>query len=182
MARRSLPATAGADGRLGRVSTPASPARGPLSATGAIYGTILVTALVAGLSEDPDYSDEDILISVVATAIVFWLAHVYAHVLGDRLEGGTHRLRELVRTAAGAESPLVYAAVLPCAALVLGLAGAWSRNTSVTIAVWLGVASLAAYGFRFGRRLGHGIPTSTLSAVANAFAGVVIVILKIVIH
>lgn len=164
------------------MSTPARPARAPLHVTGAIYGTILVTALVAGLSEDPDYDDEDIVISVVSTAIVFWLAHVYARVLGERLDGDRHRLRALVRTAAGAEAPLVAAAVLPCAALLLGIAGAWSRNTSVTVAISIGVASLFAYGFRFGRRLDHGLATATLIGAANALAGGVIVVLKILIH
>lgn len=166
------------------VSTPtfARRARRALPATGAIYGTILVTALVADLSEDPDYSDADIVISVVSTALVFWLAHVYASVLGTRLKGDTHRLRVLARHAALEEGPLILAAVVPCAVLLLGIAGVWSRDVSVSIAIGLGIASLFVYGARFARRLGHGLPVAAMSGALNALAGVVIVILKILIH
>ncbi len=159
-----------------------TPARQTVHATGAIYGTILVTALVAGLSEDPDYDPEDILISVLATAIVFWLAHAYARVLGDRLDGDQRGARALTRSALAAEWSLIQAALLPGAALLLGIAGVWSRNVSVSVAIGLGVASLFAYGFLFARRLRRGLAGALLTATLNALAGVTIVILKVLIH
>jgi hypothetical protein len=152
------------------------------NAAGAIYGTLLVTALVAGLSEDPDYSPTDILISVVSTAIVFWLAHAYARVLGERLDGDRRGARALIRTALAGEWPLIQAAVLPCAALLLGVAGAWSRNASVNVAIGLGVGALFAFGFRFARQLRRHLPAALLAGAFNALAGGVIVALKIAIH
>jgi positive regulator of sigma E activity len=152
------------------------------NAAGAIYGTLLVTALVAGLSEDPDYSPTDILVSVVSTAVVFWLAHAYARVLGERLEGDRRGARALIRTAAADEWPLMQAAVLPSAALLLGVAGAWSRNASVNVAIGVGVASLFTFGFLFARRLHRHVPAALLAGAFNALAGGVIVALKIAIH
>jgi positive regulator of sigma E activity len=149
---------------------------------GAIYGTILVTALVAGLSEDEDYDAAEILVSVVATAIVFWLAHVYARALADRLGGDRRPAREITRSALAAEWPLMQSAALPCAALLLGVAGVWSRNVAVTVAISLGVASLFAFGFLFARRLHRGLGGAVVTGAVNALAGVTIVVLKILIH
>jgi hypothetical protein len=151
-------------------------------ATGAIYGTILVTALVAGLSEDPSYGSTDILASVLSTAVVFWLAHVYARALGERLEGDPRGTGELTRDAMAAEWPLIQVAIPPCAALFLGAVGAYSRDSGVDLAIALGVASLFGYGFLFGRRLRRGVAGATLTGAVNALAGLVIVALKIAIH
>src|SRR5436309_15320931 len=99
--------------------------------TSAIYGTILVTALVAGLSEDPDYGSVDILASALTTAAIFWLAHVYAGVLGERLAGDERGTSTLTWAAMGEEWPLIQAAALPCAALLLSAAGVYSRDIGV---------------------------------------------------
>ncbi|MDX6650763.1 MAG: hypothetical protein QOJ97_2714, partial [Solirubrobacteraceae bacterium] len=48
---------------------------------GTIYGTVIATALVAGLSEDPDLSPGEIAVSVLSTMIAFWIAHAYAELL-----------------------------------------------------------------------------------------------------
>ena len=53
-----------------------------------IYGTILITALVAGLSETEDIDAWQILVSVTVTTLVFWAAHVYAEVLSQQLAAG----------------------------------------------------------------------------------------------
>jgi hypothetical protein len=73
-------------------------------------------------------------------------------------------------------------AALPCAALLLGVAGAWSRNTTVTVALSLGVASLFTYGVLFARRLRRALPGALLTGAVNALAGGVIVVLKVLIH
>jgi positive regulator of sigma E activity len=150
-------------------------------ATGAIYGTILVTALVAGLSEDPDYNSRDILESVLITAAVFWLAHVYARVLGERVGGDERGARTLTWAAMLEEWPLLQAAVLPCVALLLGVAGLYSRNSSVNVAIGLGVASLLAFGFLFARRLRRPLMGALLTGGVNAVAGLVIIVLKLLI-
>ena len=62
----------------------------PANAARAIYGQILVTSLVGALSEDSDIDAEYILLSVGATMLVFWLAHVYAEAMSRGLEAGRH--------------------------------------------------------------------------------------------
>jgi hypothetical protein len=150
--------------------------------TRAIYGTILVTALIAGLSEDPGYGATDILISVLATVLVFWIAHVYAEVLGSQARRGDPWGFRIVRGAMVEEWPLLESAVLPIAALLLGTAGAYSRDVSVDAAIGLGVASLFVFGFLFARRLRHSLWGALLAGTFNGAVGVVIVVLKLVLH
>jgi hypothetical protein len=147
-----------------------------------IYGTILVTALVAGLSEDRDYGSVDIVVSVLSTAAVFWLAHVYARALGQRLGGDTRGTAALARDAMVAEWALIQSALAPCLALLLAVAGAYSRDTGVSVAIGLGVFSLFGFGFRFARRLHREVVGAALSGAVNALAGLVIVALKVAIH
>ena len=55
----------------------------PANLARAIYGYILATSLVAAFSEDDDYSTTEVAVSVFVTGLVFWLAHVYASLLGS---------------------------------------------------------------------------------------------------
>ena len=52
---------------------------------GAIYGTIVAMALIAGAAADPGHGK--LLGLTVATLFVFWLAHVYAQTLSHHIEG-----------------------------------------------------------------------------------------------
>jgi hypothetical protein len=148
----------------------------------AIYGTILATALIAGLSEDPGYGNTDILISVVTTVLVFWLAHVYAEVLGSQAREGDPWGFGIIRDAMVGEGRLLEASALPCFALVLGAVNAYPRDTSVRIAIGLGVASLFVFGFMFARRLRRSFWGAALAGAVNGSVGVVIVVLKLLLH
>ena len=53
----------------------------------AVYGTILVLAVVAALSEDDHAPAGAILGAALATSLVFWIVHVYAEVLSRRASG-----------------------------------------------------------------------------------------------
>ena len=55
---------------------------------GAIYGTILATSVVAGLSEGGTVDKGPAALVVITSSLVFWLAHVYAGVLGHHLQLG----------------------------------------------------------------------------------------------
>ena len=47
-----------------------------------VYGIVLVTALIAVGWEDE--TDFDVLLFVIGTIFVFWLAHIYAAVVASR--------------------------------------------------------------------------------------------------
>ncbi|MFL5878048.1 MAG: hypothetical protein ACJ76T_19525, partial [Solirubrobacteraceae bacterium] len=80
----------------------------------AIYGTILVMAVITALSHDDTVTSAELIAGVLTTTFVFWIAHVYAEVLGSRMEGGSGMpTLANIATAARGEWPLVESSLLP---------------------------------------------------------------------
>jgi hypothetical protein len=148
----------------------------------AVYGTILVLAVVAALSEDDHAAAGAILGGALATSLVFWIVHVYAEVLSRRAAGDGTAWWPLVRQAAQQEWPLVEAAFLPSVPLVLGAVGLLARSTAITLSLVVGVADLAAWGYFAGRAMRQSQIKSLVSAAAAAGLGTLMVLLKNLVH
>lgn len=149
----------------------------------AIYGTILVMAVITALSHDGTVTSALLIAGVLATTFVFWIAHVYAEVLGNRIEGGSGvpSFANIV-TAARGEWPLVEASLLPVLSLLLGVIGLVKTDTAVTIAIGVGVAELFGYGIVAGRRLNLSGVGVIVVGVVNGGLGLLIVLLKVLVH
>lgn len=147
-----------------------------------IYGTILITALVAGLSEGEGIDAWQILVSVTVTTLVFWAAHVYAEVLSQQLAAGRSLSWAATRNAMDSELPMVQAGFPAAIALGLAALGFYSTDTGVTLAIGFGVASLFAYGIVLGHREGAGRFQIFVGACVNGAFGLVIVALKAFVH
>jgi hypothetical protein len=147
-----------------------------------IYGTILITALVAGLSEGKDIDAWQILVSVTGTAIVFWAAHVYAEVISQRLAAGRSLSWAEIGRSMSEELPMIQAGFPAALALGLSALGFYSTETGVTLAIGFGVASLFAYGVVLGHREGASRRQTFVTACVNGGFGLVIVALKAFVH
>jgi hypothetical protein len=149
--------------------------------SGAIYGSLLAGSVVvgaaAGARGDYHVGPVRLALLLIATGSVFWLAHAYAALVGDRIQ---HALldRAEIRRVARHEWPLLQAALPPAgAALIVGLLGGsdaaagWAALTvAITAQVgWATVATLRAGASRL---------LVTLTALVNAILGLLIVILK----
>jgi hypothetical protein len=148
----------------------------------AVYGTILVVAVVAALSEDESASAGEILGGALATSIVFWIVHVYAEVLSRGTEGERAPFWTLVRVSAAQEWPLVEAALAPCLPLLLGAIGVLNRSPAITLSIIVGLAGLAGWGYTAGRRLQQSRLTAIFTAAGALALGVVMVLLKNLVH
>jgi hypothetical protein len=155
--------------------------RDPRDLQGAIYGTILVISLIAVASEYAA-TDLEIVGSVAATVLVFWLAHVYAGVVGQRLAAGRSVGWAGVRSEMRAEWPMVEAAILPLAAVALGALDILSEGDGVGIALAAGIVVLAGYGVAIARREKRGLLATIGIAAVNGAFGAVMVVLKVVVH
>jgi hypothetical protein len=146
---------------------------------GFIYGTIVVlSVLVAGVRAFPDDSGR-IAAMVLVTALVFWLAHTYAHGLSHSVANDEHlSLTELGRIARR-EASVVEAAVPPLAALLLGAFDVVSTSAAVWLAFGLGLAVLAVQGVVFARIERLRWPGMLLVVGANLALGLVLVALKV---
>jgi hypothetical protein len=149
----------------------------------AIYGTILVMAVITALSHDDSVKSAELIAGVLATTFVFWIAHVYAEVLGQRMEGEVSRLSFAnIAHAARGEWPLVEASLLPVLCLLLGVVGLVKTDTAVAIAIGAGVVELFGYGLAAGRRLELSLRGTIAVAVVNGALGLLIVLLKVLVH
>jgi len=149
---------------------------------GAIYGTIVATAVIAGLSEDDEVSSTDMVLGTLGTTIVFWVAHVYARILGERAQRRTRPTSEQVRAVARTEWPMVESGALIAAPALLAALGVWSRDFGANLAVALGVAILFGIGILFARREGVGWLGALLAGTINGLLGALIVVLKTLVH
>ena len=147
----------------------------------AIYGTILVMAVITALSHDDSVTSAQLIAGVLATTFVFWIAHVYAEVLGTRLagEGGRPTMANITIAARG-EWPLVEASLLPV--LCLLIVGLVETKTAVGIAIGAGVVELFGYGIAAGRRLKLSLRGTIVVGVVNGTLGLLIVLLKVLVH
>jgi hypothetical protein len=149
------------------------------NAAAIVYGQILVTAIVATLSEDEGLDAGQLLFWVVVTMAVFWLAHVYAEGVARRLD----RERDLglpdVVALARDELPELYPAVPAVIALALGWVGALSTHDAANLAIGLGVAALAAGGFVIARRSRLSPLATVVSVAVNGAFGLALVALKV---
>ena len=143
---------------------------------GAIYGTILVTSLVAAAdSSDAIWRSLGI---VEVTVLVFWLAHVYAGALAWSLDSNQPFSRHGLRRVAGREWPLLQAAVVPSLALIAGGVGLIASRTAYWLAIGYGVAALVWWGLLFARKERLSRSATCALVLVNASFGLCIVLLK----
>jgi hypothetical protein len=149
---------------------------------GAIYGQVLVTSFVAALSEAESIDAGEIFGGLLVTMLVFWLAHVYADAVAQRLEHKDPLTWREVWNIAKYEWPMLQAAVPALLALCLGWAGALPTLTAVRLAIGVGVVALLAWGFVIAR-VSRLSALATLGSVAlNGAFGLGIVALKLLVH
>ena len=163
-------------GRVSRVLTGSAH-----TIAGTVYGTIVaMSALAAGASA---YShDLWRLTAVVAVgSVVFWIAHVYAHSLGETITLGRRLNVAELTSVAHREVSIVFAAILPAVALGLGAANVIGDTLAVWLAMGAGTATLGILGIRYARVENLGPLASMVAVAINVSLGGVIIALKVLV-
>jgi len=144
---------------------------------GTVYGTVTVMATIAayGRVKQPWQIAE----IVTATAVVFWIAHIYAHSLSESIEEREPIRPEGLVAVARRESGIIGAAVLPVFALVLGALGVFRESTAVWAALCAGLATLVVEGVRYARLETLGPKRTAMAIAVNVVLGLVVVVLKL---
>ena len=148
---------------------------------GAIEGTIVATAVVAGLSESNSSLARACWI-LVATGVFFWVAHVYADLLAARIKGQHRMKRDDVTHVMSREWPLLQSSFLLALPLAIGTLGVLSRDTALSLATLVGVGALVGWGILFARREGHGVAGIVGAATMNAAVGLLIIGFKVAVR
>jgi hypothetical protein len=147
---------------------------------GAVYGTIVATALIAATAAGGK-SPGLILAATVATLLVFWLAHVYADFLDHGLRHASSDWKVLV-SVMGQELAMLAAPALSILFLLLGALGLLDEGLAVRLALWNGVVQLVGWGVDVGRRRGRAWPAALLVGLINGAFGLVIIALEVLLH
>lgn len=143
---------------------------------GAVHGTILTTAVTAAASARGELAGP-IAAANMVTLVVFWLAHVYSSVLGQRLNGEKFRWAGLPSTMMH-ELAMLEAAAPSLLFLLLASAGLIGNALAIDLALANGVVQLLAWGIIAARRLGWSWPASLTAGAFDAALGIIIVMLK----
>jgi hypothetical protein len=142
-----------------------------------VYGTITAMATVTAFGNEKD--PWKLAGLVAATAIVFWIAHVYAHAISESIaEQGTLR-PATVASIAHREFGIVLAAVLPVTVLVLGAIGVFNERRAVWYALFVGLATLAVEGARYARLERLRLRGTLIAIASNVILGLFVVALKV---
>jgi hypothetical protein len=150
--------------------------------TSSIYGTVLAIALVAAYSAEEELDPVLIAAALIVTLGVFWLAHSQAELLAVRYAVGHSLTFKEVREHLGHGWPMVQAGFPPAVALLLATIGLVSDDTSVDLALGVGVAELGAWGVAVGVKERLGVLRTAGVTAVNVSLGLAVVILKLLVH
>lgn len=146
--------------------------------TGGVYGSMLASSVIIGAGTLGAYPRVELVLLLLLTGLVFWIAHVHAQLFGARLaQRGPDR--RVVLEVCREEWPIVNAAVPPAAAVavspVLGLdvPGALWLALSVAVAGQVGWSAAAA------RRADASWGLVAVTASVNLLLGLLIIGFKL---
>ena len=154
----------------------------------AIHGVVLISGLLVIVANQEDAAAHDALVKVLATTVVFWLAHVYAGAvvhLGDHHDDDCStavRVRRAVAYSFGHSWGMLGAALIPGLILGLSVLGVVRHEHAVWGTLWVDVAILAVLGYLGVATWSRRLWPRLVGAGATALLGVVLIVLKALIH
>lgn len=147
---------------------------------GTVHGTIVgasVLAVSGGISSSLEALEAGLY--VLATVVVFWIAHGWGHALGFRAAGmPEHGFFKCLRD----QLPIVESVIPPLVALALAEAAGASADAAIEIAIWVCVGQLALLGAGVARREGLPPHRVAMTAAGCGALGLVMVALKAIVH
>ena len=142
----------------------------------AVYGSLLVTALVAAQARS-DAVPEFIAATLVVGVGVFWLTEVWTELIAVRTRGPITRSEVLA--IGRAELPMLSAAVLPTILLLTATFGFTTPDQAANLALAAGIVQLFAWGLVVGLAMHRGWLPALVVALVDVALGMVIVTLKV---
>ena len=142
----------------------------------AVYGSLLVTALVAAQARS-DAIPEFVAATLVVGVGVFWLTEVWTELIAIRTRGPIARGEVL--TIARAELPMLSAAVVPTILLLTASFGITTPDHATNLAMAAGIVQLFAWGLLVGLAMRRGWLPALVVALVDVALGLVIVTLRV---
>ena len=114
-----------------------------------IYGAIITAAILDTVGGHA--STTVLVISVVGTLLVYWIAEEYAEVLGEHTAAGRLPSRASIQGGLAATWPMVSASYAPLLAVVLATVAGASELTAANVGLVVVMVLLTTHGWLAGR-------------------------------
>jgi hypothetical protein len=148
----------------------------------AFYGSIVYLALVSALGAQHEQPAPMAAIStIVATATVLYIAHVFAALVPKAARAGRMRPPDV---AAGLrhDAPLLVTAIVPVVPLALATWGVVAVDTGYRLSVRISIAMLFGVAVSLGRRDGLGWARALTAGLVIVAAAIVVIFLESHVH
>jgi hypothetical protein len=144
-----------------------------------IYGAIITAAILAATGDELHIAA--LVVTVLITLVVYWLAEEYAELLGEQVEGGMVPTWDYIHGALAATWPMVTASFLPLLALVLARLAGDSVSAATNVGLAVAIVLLIIHGWSAARSAQlHGWQLAFTTSIAVVL-GLLMVVLKDVI-
>jgi hypothetical protein len=147
----------------------------------AVYGSIVATAIV-GSTFEHHATPRTMTLTLASTMAVFFLAHLWSEIVGERAAEGAAFRRDRVLELAREEWPMIEAGAIPVALVAFAWIGVYSRDLGAELALTAGILQLVGWGIVVGRRTFKRWSLALLSGIVDGLLGLAIVGLEIAIH
>ena len=150
--------------------------------SGSAYGTILASSIIAALSYKKRGDPWVMIGALLATELVFAIAHALSSLLERGRSGGGPPSAADVRGALRYEWPVLKAAWPAVILLLIAGAGLLSADAAVNLALVINAAILFAWGFALMRGRGSTVVAALATGAVACVLGVALVVLKVALH
>jgi hypothetical protein len=141
-----------------------------------IYGAIITAAILD--TAGGHVSTTGLVVSVVVTLLVYWIAEEYAEVLGEHTTGGRLPGWAYIQGSLVSSWPMVSASYLPLLAVVLTKVAGASDLTAANVGLVVAIVLLTVHGWLAGRAAQlQGWKLVIVTSIAAAL-GLVMILLK----
>jgi predicted membrane protein len=144
-----------------------------------IYGVIIGAAVMATSHGE---SSTAVALAVLVTLIVYWAAERYARLVAERVHDGRGLTLHEVRVQLTSGWTIVTASALPLAVLVAGDLLGFEAQVAVFLALAASTLLLFGVGWEIGREASLSTGERILMAMGAGAFGVVMVVLKALLH
>ncbi|MFD8535132.1 hypothetical protein [Streptomyces rubrogriseus] len=146
--------------------------------TGGVYGSMLAASVLIGAGTLGAFPRAELVLLLLLTSLVFWIAHVHAELFGARLARRTPDRRVILGVCRD-EWPVVKAAVPPAAAIAVSPVLGLDVQRALWLALSVAVAGQVGWSVAAAHRAGASGRLMVTTATVNALLGLVIIAVKI---
>jgi hypothetical protein len=147
--------------------------------TGGVYGSMLAASVVIGASTLGSFPRAELVVLLILTGAVFWIAHVHAQLFGARMAQRTLDRRTVLHVCRD-EWPILKAAIPPAVAVAVSPLLGLDVQGAVWLAVAVAVAGQVGWSVAAAVRAGASQAQLIASALVNLMLGLLIISFKIV--